>query len=135
MQESYPFRYAGSRYPEKTGKTRTACRHLLAVQDADRDPFGPAVVHPDQTTGDPGSRPPDRVVSRAHAPADGELDRPDGVGLVHLPAADLCDPDPGLVLQKVRRDGGAGRKGPSLRPLPHTAETSLPHMRGPRIYR
>ena len=38
------------------------------------------------------------VVPRAHVAPDGELDRPDGVGLVHLPAADLCDPDPGLVL-------------------------------------
>ena len=92
---------------------------------------GRAVVHPDQTEGDPGCRPPDHVVPGAHAPADGELDRPDGVGLVHLPAADLCDPDPGLVLQKVRRDGGAGRKGPSLRSHPYAAETSLPQMRGP----
>ena len=36
--ESDPFGYEGGRYPQKTGKTRTACRHLLAVQDADRDP-------------------------------------------------------------------------------------------------
>ena len=41
---------------------------------------------------------------RAHVTPDGELGRPDGMGLVHLAAADLCHPDTGMVLQQVRGD-------------------------------
>ena len=58
------------------------------------------------------------VDPRTHAPPDGELGRTDGMGLVHLPAADFCHPDPGLVLQKVRRDGSSRMRktSPSTRP-------------------
>ena len=92
-------------YPETAGETRPARGHLLALQDPHRDPLRAAVVREDQAGRDPEGSPPDHLVSRAHAPADGELGRADGMGLVHLPAADLCHPDPGLVLHEMRRDG------------------------------
>ncbi len=64
----------------------------------------------------------------AHAHPARELGRPDGVGLVHLPAADLRNPHPGLVLRRMRRDDPPVRGRPARRPHHRPAEGPLPEV-------
>ena len=79
--------------------------------------------------GDHGCGKGDLLEPAAHVPAHGKLGGTDGMGLVHLPAADLRHPHPGLVLCEVRGDDPPGRAGPPRRSYLREAPRSMPVMR------